>query len=308
MSQEDVLDRLRSLDPNARFHDGDEDYEAQAVMHQVLSEPDGRKRRLRLPSVPRIAAIAVAAVGVVLVLPALAVGTSPFGLLSQQEDPAPPVNGLLVAKGDGALYVADPRSDGMLRLKDTAGMDHPAWSPDGRMLAVDRTEKGSTNVYTMWPNGTHAQLVMKNASAPAWSDDGTRIFVQRDLCPASGGCDASDQDTVVVYSVAADGTDAHQVADGDYDVSQPGWPPGQNVLAVLGSDGSNDGHPGPAEVNSLDATWSPDGTELAVADSPTGLWLIDGDGTPRLLAKGAFGALSWGTRPATPQAAGSARR
>jgi dipeptidyl aminopeptidase/acylaminoacyl peptidase len=307
MSQEDVLDRLRALDPDVRFDDHDESYEAQAVMHQVLSRPHMRRRRFRLPSVPRIAAIAAAAVAVVLVLPALAVGTSPFGLLAQQDDPATPVNGLLVAKGDGALYAVDPKSGGVLRLKDTAGMDHPAWSPDGRLLAADRTEKGSTNVYAMWPNGTHAQLIMKDASSPAWSDDGTRIFVQRDTCTAPGGCDSSDEDTIVVYSVAPDGTDARQVADGDYDVSQPGWPPGGNVLAFLGNDGSNAPRTGPAEVNSLDATWSPDGTVLAVADPPTGLWLIDGDGNPRLLAKGAFSALSWGVQ-VTPQGARSAQR
>jgi dipeptidyl aminopeptidase/acylaminoacyl peptidase len=308
MSQEDVLDRLRPLDPDLRFDDADESYEAQALMHQVLSRPTTQKRRRRLLSVPRVAAIAAAAVGVVLVLPALAVGTSPFGLLTQQDDPAAPLNGLLAAKGDAALYVVDPKSGGMLKLKDTAEMDHPAWSPDGRMLAVDRTEEGSTNVYTMWPNGTHAQLIMKDASSPAWSDDGTRIFVQRDLCPTPGGCDASDEETIVVYSVARNGTDAHQVEDGDYDVSQPGWPPGQNVLAFLGNDASNDAQAGPAEVNSLDATWSPDGTELAVADTPTGLWLIDGDGTPRLLVKGAFSSLSWGTEPAKRQAARSVRR
>lgn len=307
MSQEDVLDRLRTLDPDLKFDDADEAYEAQALMHRVLSSPQTRRRRLRLPSVPRIAAIAAAAVGVVLVLPALAVGTSPFGLLSQQDDPATPVNGLLVAKGDGALYAVDPKTGGMLRLQDSADMDHPAWSPDGRMLAVERTEKGSTNVYTTWPNGTHARLIMRDASAPAWSDDGTRIFAQRNLCTTPGGCEASDDGTAVVYSVAADGTgDARQVEDGDYDVSQPGWPPGQNVLAFLGNDGAKD--TGPAEVNSLDAAWSPDGTELAVADTPTGLWLIDGDGTPRLLAKGAFSALSWGVEAAKPQAAGSAQR
>ena len=307
MSQEDVLDRLRSLDPNLSFHDDDEAYEAQAVMHRVLARPHAQKRRLRLLSVPRVAAIAVAAVAVVLVLPALAVGTSPFSLLGQQADPAPPVNGLLAAKGDGALYVVDPKSGGTLRLKGTADLDHPAWSPDGRLLAADRTENGSTSVYTMWPNGTHGQLIMKDASSPAWSDDGTRIFVQRDTCTAPGGCDSSEQDTIAVYSVALDGTDAHQVADGDYDVSQPGWPPGQNVLAFLGGESSRGAQAGPSEVNSLDATWSPDGTELAVADTPTGLWVIDGDGNPQLLAKGAFSSLSWGTAVTQP-AERSARR
>ena len=324
MSREDVLERLRSLDPNLRFHDDDDSYEAQAVMHQVLARPHAQKRRLRLLSVRRVAALAAAALAVVLVLPALAVGTSPFGLLGRQADPAPPVNGLLVAKGVGALYVVDPKSGGMLKLKDTAHMDHPAWSPDGRLLAVEvdngspsanssridtgsRTDTGSPGVYTMWPNGTHAQLIMKDASSPAWSDDGSRIFVQRDTCTAPGGCDSSDEDTTTVYSVALDGTDARQVADGDYDVSQPGWPPGQNVLAFLGSEGSRGAQAGPTELNSLDATWSPDGTELAVADTPTGLWVIDGDGRPQLLAKGAFSSLSWGTE-VKQQAERSARR
>jgi len=307
MSQEDVLDRLRSLDPNVGFHDDDEAYEAQAVMHQVLARPRARRRRLRLPSVPRVAAIAATAVAVVLVLPALAVGTSPFSLLGQQPDPAPPVNGLLVAKGVGALYLVDPKSGGMLKLKDTADMDHPAWSPDGRLLAADRSENGGTSVYTMWPNGTHAKLIMKDASSPAWSDDGTRIFVQRDTCTAPGGCDSSDEDTITVYSVAVDGTDARQVSDGDYDVSQPGWPPGQNVLAFLGSEGAPGTQDGPTEVNSLDAAWSPDATVLAVADTPTGLWLIDADGRPQLLAKGAYSSLSWGTAVKQP-AERSARR
>jgi len=309
MSPEDVLVRLRRLDPALKFHDDDDSYEAQAVLHRVLARPNAAKRRPRILSVPRVAAVAAAAVAVVLVLPALAVGTSPFHLLGQQADDPTPVNGLLVAKGADALYVVDPKSGGMLKLEDTAEMDHPAWSPDGRMLAADRTESGTTSVYSMWPNGTHARLIMKDASSPAWSDDGSRIYVQRNRCTAPGGCDASDEDSTAVYSVAADGTDARLVTDGDYDVSQPGWPPGQNVLAFLGNESSpsTGAQAGPAEINSLDATWSPDGTELAVADAPTGLWLIDGDGTPKLVAKGAFSSLSWGVQ-VTPPAARSARR
>ena len=306
MSQEDVLDRLRSLDPIVEFHDDDEAYESQAVMHRVLARPHAQKRRPRLLSAPRVAAIAAAA-AVVLVLPALAVGTNPFHLLGTEPEATPPVNGLLVAKGADALYVVDPKSGGMLRLKGTADMDHPAWSPDGRLLAADRTENGSTSVYAMWPNGTNAKLIMKDASSPAWSDDGSRIFVQRDTCTAPGGCDSSDEDTIAVYSVAVDGTDARQVSDGDYDVSQAGWPPGQNVLAFLGGESARGAQAGPTEVNSLDATWSPDGTELAVTDTPTGLWVIGGDGRPRLLAKGAFSSLSWGTE-VKQQAERSARR
>jgi hypothetical protein len=308
MSREDVLVRLRSLDPDLRFHDEDDaEYDAQVVMHAVLARPRTAKRRLRILSVPRVVAIA-AAVAVVLVLPALAVGTSPFHLLGTDSEATPPVNGLLVAKGADALYLVDPKSGGMLKVKDSAGMDHPAWSPDGRFLAVEVADHGSSSVYTMWPNGAHTQLIMKNATAPAWSDDGARIYVQRDTCTAPGGCDASDEDTTVVYSVALDGTDAREISDDDYNVNQPGWPPGQNILSFLGESSNTPSAPaGPSEVNSSEATWSPDGTELAVADAPTGLWVINGDGKPQLLAKGAFSSLSWGVQ-VTPQAGRSAQR
>ena len=114
-------------------------------------------------------------------------------------------------------------------------------------------------MYTIWPNGTHPQLIMRDASAPAWSDDGTRVFVQRDTCTTPGGCESSDEETNVVYSVATDGTDAHQVGDDDYDVSQPGWPPGQNVLAFLAQEGSVTPTGLPTSVDSSEATWSPDG-------------------------------------------------
>jgi hypothetical protein len=314
MSREDVLARIRLLDPDLRFHDGDDPLEA--AFQQVLAKSRSSKGRRRVLGASRVGMIAAAAVGLVLLLPALAVGTGSFHLLGQPTVESTPVNGLLAVKGADGLYVVDPESGGMLALKGTEGMDHPTWSPDAMYLAVDKANKdGSTSVYTIWPNGTHPQLIMENASSPAWSDDGTRVFVQRDTCTSTDGCEPGDDETTTVYSVAADGTGAHQVSEDDYDVSQPGWPPGQNVLAFLAQEGSRDTGGLPTSVDSSEATWSPDGTELAIADTPRGIWVANEDGTLRLVVKGAFGSLSWGTEraPGSPSAstgaaAGSARR
>ena len=311
---EDLLARIRILDPDLRLDDGDVSADAMASFEQVR----GRNRLQKLPrlTMPRAAVIVGAAAFVGLLLPALAVGTRSLHLLGQQPAAeSTPVNGLLAAKGADGLIVLDPKSGGVLALQGTADLDHPAWSPDARFLAVEKKEKGGgTSVYTVWPNGTHPQLIMQDASAPAWSDDGTRIFVQRDTCTVPGGCESSDEESNVVYSVATDGTDAHQVGDDDYNVSQPGWPPGQNVLAFLSQEGSRDAGGLPTSVDSSEAAWSPDGTELAIADAPRGIWLVDGEGALRLVVKGPYSSLSWGTERAgspsasTGPAAGSSLR
>ena len=306
MSRQDLLARIRFLDPDLRFRDGDDPADAIATFEQVRA----RNRFQKIPrlSVPRVAVIAGAVALVVLLLPALAVGTRSLHLLGQQPSTeATPVNGLLVAKGADGLVVLDPKSGGMLALKGTTDLRQPVWSPDARFLAVEKAEKGGgTSVYTIWPNGTHPQLIMRDAFAPAWSDDGTRVFVQRDTCTAPGGCESSDEESNVVYSVATDGTDAHQVGDDDYDVSQPGWPPGQNVLAFLAQEGSSPTGL-PTSVDSSEATWSPDGTELAIADAPRGIWVVNDDGELQLVVKGAFSSLSWGTERATGSPSASTR-
>jgi hypothetical protein len=293
------LARLRSLDPALTYPDDDDSAAADTVFRRVVAEPrPSEERPTRRSSVQRLAAIAATLVVLGLVLPALAIGTSVFHLLA--DEPAPPVNGLIAARGVGAIYLIDPKSRGVLRVQGTTAMNVPAWSPDGKLLAVERTEKGGTGVYTIWPNGTHPQLIMENASSPVWSADGTRIFVQRDTCIAPGGCEESDDETTVVFSVAPDGTDAHQISEEDaFDVSEAGWPPQTNVLAFLSDEGSNVTS-GPTTLDSSTATFSPDSTMLAFADAPTGIWVVSDGGKPELLVKGTYSSLSWGTAVKAP--------
>jgi dipeptidyl aminopeptidase/acylaminoacyl peptidase len=216
-----------------------------------------------------------------------------------------PSNGLIAASAKGAIVLIDPGNGRVTEVPGTAGMDKPAWSPDGRLLAVEKDEGSSTSVNTIRPDGTHLRLVMKDASSPSWSEDGSRIFVERDTCTAPGGCDESEDETTVVFTVAPDGSDAHELGEDDvYDPSEAGWPAENHALSFLEDEGSS----APAEVDSSQASWSPDGFELAIADASTGLWIVSVDGgKPELVAAGAYGSPSWGIG-ATAPAAQSARR
>ena len=121
MSRQDLLARIRFLDPDLRFRDGGDPADAIATFEQVRA----RNRFQKIPrlSVPRVAVIAGAVALVVLLLPALAVGTRSLHLLGQQPSTeATPVNGLLVAKGADGLVVLDPKSGGMLALKGTTDL------------------------------------------------------------------------------------------------------------------------------------------------------------------------------------------
>jgi Tol biopolymer transport system component len=182
----------------------------------------------------------------------------------------------------------------------------PAWSPDGSLLAAERVDEGgASSVYTIKPDGTQPQLVVKNASAPSWSAAGDAIFVVRNEC--STPCEPEDDEANVRYSVRPDGSGLQRV-DLEADVNDPrelAWRSDGSPLWFF-EDGSA-GADGPGTFDSSAAAWSPDETQIAFigalgpsdddasADTITaGLWIVSADGgTPRLLLKGASGWPSW---------------
>lgn len=128
---------------------------------------------------------------------------------------------------------------------------YPAWSPDGRRLAI--VVRG--DLWTIDADGSHGRRLTFTPGAeakPAWSPDGRRLAFVRDG---------------VVWTIRADGENEQRVAAGD----SPTWSPDGLELAY--DDGSQIlskplAGGGPRVVTQgTDPAWSPDGRRIAyVAD------------------------------------------
>jgi len=204
--------------------------------------------------------------------------------------------GAIAVRGAGGIYLVDPETATAHKVPGTADMSAPAWSPDMRLLAVEKAEKGGgTSIYTIRPNGSQAQLVLPNASSPSWSAAGDRIFAARDECTAA--CDPEDDDANVLFAVNLDGSNVQQVDFGDadaYDSRALAWPTDGSASHFFDEESLI----GPGNFDSRDATWSPNGAVLAFTDvaTHTGLWVVSADGgKPELVLAGASGRPSWST-------------
>jgi Tol biopolymer transport system component len=235
--------------------------------------------------------------------PRLTASRSALATTKTATAPATP-SGAIAARGANAIYLVDPKGANASKVPGTAEMSAPAWSPNMKLLAVEKAEKGGgTSVYTIRPDGSQSQLVMVNASAPSWSAEGDRIFAVHGECSAP--CDPEEDAANVLYSARLDGTDPQRVDFGEadaYDGRELAWPTDGRAShffdeeSLIGAD----------SFDSRAATWSPDETRLAFADDKTGLWVVSADGgRPQLLLAGASGRPSWG---ATQMAAESAPR
>jgi Tol biopolymer transport system component len=178
---------------------------------------------------------------------------------------------------DAAFVAAD--GSGFTRLAPSFPWP-PVFSPDGTHLATtDATE----NLVVENPDGsqprqltTDGRLPTKYSDtgepdtvvnvAPTWSPDGSRLAWQKHL--VTGGWE--------VWTIRADGTGAAKIALG----TNPAWSPsGSLVLSVRRpKDGDvldvTDADSGPRwsiplHADGADATWSADGTRIAVVDART---------------------------------------
>jgi Tol biopolymer transport system component len=210
-------------------------------------------------------------------------------------------DGLIAVRGSDALYLTNPDSESTQKIPDTSDMVAPAWSPDAKLLAVERVGKGESSIWTIRPDGTDPRLVLPDASLPSWSPAGDQIYAVRNEC--GGPCEPEDEAANVLFSVRPDGKDVRRV-EAEEDVDREfAWAPDGDAIGFFADENASD----PGTFDSSAATWSPDGfwvafvgavgpfdDETATAPPPYGLWVVSAEGgTPRLLVKGASGHPSW---------------
>jgi Tol biopolymer transport system component len=140
---------------------------------------------------------------------------------------------------------------GLRRLPQLGTASDPAWSPDGRRIVFD----GSDKVYTINAEGSHLRLLVSGPPAsgpglPSWSPDGTRILYAS--TPGHAG-----HFRLELWLMNANGTGRRRLYHSACCTGGPGWP-----------------------------RWSPDGKYIAFdADinlhpksNPSGIYLMDADG------------------------------
>ena len=106
----------------------------------------------------------------------------PKPVSTKRPAPSAATDGLIAVRGSDALYRTNPDGGSTQKIPDTSDMVAPAWSPDAKLLAVERVGKGESSIWTIRPDGTDPQLVLPNASLPSWSPAGDRIYAVRNEC------------------------------------------------------------------------------------------------------------------------------
>ncbi|MDW3195225.1 MAG: hypothetical protein R8G66_22815 [Cytophagales bacterium] len=200
-----------------------------------------------------------------------------------------------LASGHGQVFVTDNDGQSKVQITDRAVNDgYPAWSPDGKRLAIYAYHDGrkTWSIHTLNRDGsdrkrlTHEQN--KWDSAPAWSPDGKKIVHGRAYRDTEG---AWRQE---IWIMNADGSESQQLP--DLDGGGPTFTPdgrivfhssGTGEICIANQDGS-----GLKQLTNNDAEEyhpevSPDGNEIVFMSNRDGnheiyVMNIDGSNTRRL--------------------------
>lgn len=178
----------------------------------------------------------------------------------------------------GTLYTVSP-AGGRTTERSTYGVSGPAWSPDGRRLAVV-TKGAGVVVRDPWDR-RRGKRVAPEGEHPTWSPTGGRLAYAR-----SEGADARRSG---VYVVNATGQNAHRIGTG----TTPAWSSTNRIAFTLGREPASlytmrpDGSGRRRVVrDATDPTWSPDGRRLAFVRASEVIIVGAHGGTVRRVAGG----------------------
>jgi len=172
------------------------------------------------------------------------------------------------------VYVA--RADGSAVrqiMHPSHAISAPAWSPDGKTLAVRAGRySDERGIYLVGSDGSGLRKLTTQThqfngySVPAWSPDGAKLLFY------SGSSGAQD-----VWIIGSDGRDEHQLMDTPFPLDEiwPAWSPdgsriaylrldhaaGSGTVFVMNADGSQP-HPVSPPTADGPVEWSPDGTRV----------------------------------------------
>jgi TolB protein len=187
-----------------------------------------------------------------------------------------------------AMGFAEPdiwvmNQDGTDQVQLTTGESGggPSFSPDGSLIAFDRTVAGQSEIFVMNADGSNVTRLTDNAVndfSPAFSPDGTRIAFARG--------DAADNEVFVMgaggenpiplTSTPSDDREPNWSPDGSQIVYEAGEPAFTHIFAVPSSGGA------PAQLTfgpgyQEDPAFSPDGSLIAFSnDGPLAVMNADG--------------------------------
>ncbi|MBW3596731.1 MAG: hypothetical protein KY475_05585 [Planctomycetes bacterium] len=218
-------------------------------------------------------------------------GFSPLSILAQQQglddDLIPQLTLTAASTRHGRIDVIKFDSKGAeleLLVADPKAVMEPAWSPDGRLLAVVAFRTGVGQIFVMDRDTRSVINLTKTESyerLPAWSPDGTQLAFTSNR--------SGNQDILVMD---ADGSNVVNLTSHEGYDADPAWSPDGKKIAfasrrdgrpfrlfVMNSDGSNQRPLFEEDLNGwLLPDWSPGGKQIAVGKFESGsvqLYILD---------------------------------
>jgi TolB protein len=206
--------------------------------------------------------------------------------------------------GHKELFVIDHDGSNLRQLtRDRSIVLSPAWSPDGREIAVTTYRDRNPDLFAISLNGDGRRPLSQQPglnSAPAWSPDGSRLALVM-----------SKDGNPEIYTMSRHGSDLRRLTNHPAIDTSPAWSPtGRQIAFVSDRSGSPQIYIMDAEGSNVrrltfqgsynaSPAWSPRGDRLAFASMEGGRFDIyvinvDGSGLSRLtMGNGSNESPSW---------------